>query len=174
MAVTNNLATYIPSVGYSGTDTFTFAAYNGSNDTALATGTVTVVARDSVGDGVPDWWRALHFGGDGKTTNAVSAANADPDGDRVNNLGEFLAHTDPMDYRSVLRIFDFAPTGTAWNVSFASMLGSHYHADRTTNLVSAAWTNVSGMFCGHSDSTVFVDTNAAALPRAFYRMVPEP
>ena len=173
VAVTNNQATYIPNVGFSGVDTFTFAANDGAADSTLATGKVTVVARDSVGDGVPDWWRALHFGGDGKSTNGVSAANADPDGDKVNNLGEFLAGTDPLDSRSVLRIFDFGKTGATWNVTFTSTLGDSYHTDRATNLVSAAWSNVSGVVWGHTESTVFGDTNAAAQLRAFYRIAPE-
>ena len=37
-------------------------------------GTVyTVVFRDTVGDGVPDFWRQLYFGGAGDTTNAAFA-----------------------------------------------------------------------------------------------------
>ena len=35
-------ATYFPATGFSGTDKFTFAAYDGYNNSALATGTVTV------------------------------------------------------------------------------------------------------------------------------------
>jgi hypothetical protein len=36
------VAKYFPEPGFSGTDTFTFAAYNGSRNSALATGTITV------------------------------------------------------------------------------------------------------------------------------------
>ena len=36
------VATYYPAVGFGGTDTFTFAAYNGYNNSALATATVKV------------------------------------------------------------------------------------------------------------------------------------
>lgn len=42
VAVTNNLATYIPEPGFIGTETFTFAAFNTWVDSNLATGTVTV------------------------------------------------------------------------------------------------------------------------------------
>ena len=41
--------------------------------TALAT-------DDSVGDGIPDWWRERYFGGDGATTNGLSCATCDADG----------------------------------------------------------------------------------------------
>ncbi len=173
VALAGNQATYIPNPGYSGTDRFTFAAYNGV-DSSLGTGTVTVVAYSSTNDGVPDWWRATHFGGNGQTTNGLSAATADPDGDRVVNLGEFLAGTDPLDSRSVLRFIDIARTGTACVLTFASVLGERYHADRATNLIAATWRDCSGLVWGHTDSTVFSDTNAAARPRAFYRMAPEP
>ena len=42
--------------------------------------TYTAVNRyqDSVGDGIPDWWRAQYFGGNGTTTNALSCATCRP------------------------------------------------------------------------------------------------
>lgn len=58
VGLNNTLATYFPDPGYAGVDTFTFAAYNGAKNSALATATVkvgntavpliTVVATDSV------------------------------------------------------------------------------------------------------------------------------
>ncbi|MCW5554120.1 MAG: hypothetical protein KIS67_18435 [Verrucomicrobiae bacterium] len=42
VGLSNNLATYFPEPGYVGNDTFTFAAWNGSKNSTLATGTVTV------------------------------------------------------------------------------------------------------------------------------------
>ena len=36
---------------------------------------------DTVGDGIPDWWRSQYFGGAGTTTNAASCASCDPDHD---------------------------------------------------------------------------------------------
>jgi hypothetical protein len=42
VGLSNNVATYFPSPGFVGTDTFTFAAYDGSKNSGLATGTVTV------------------------------------------------------------------------------------------------------------------------------------
>ena len=38
------VATYYPAVGFSGADSFTFAAYNGYNNSSLATGSITVGA----------------------------------------------------------------------------------------------------------------------------------
>ncbi len=42
VGVTNNVATYFPEAGFVGADTFTFAAWNGSKNSTLATGTVAV------------------------------------------------------------------------------------------------------------------------------------
>jgi hypothetical protein len=48
------------------------------------------LTKNSDGDGLPDWWEMLHFGG---ATNAVW--DADPDGDGLNNLQEYQYGTDP-------------------------------------------------------------------------------
>ncbi len=42
VGVSNNVATYFPEAGFVGADTFTFAAWNGSKNSTLATGTVAV------------------------------------------------------------------------------------------------------------------------------------
>lgn len=42
VGVTNNVATYFPEAGFVGTDTFTFAAWNGAKNSLLATGSVVV------------------------------------------------------------------------------------------------------------------------------------
>ncbi len=42
VGVSNNVATYFPDAGFIGTDTFTFAAWDGSKNSTLATGTVIV------------------------------------------------------------------------------------------------------------------------------------
>jgi hypothetical protein len=43
IGLSNAVATYFPNPGFIGTDTFTFAAYDGSKNSALATGSVAVV-----------------------------------------------------------------------------------------------------------------------------------
>ena len=42
VGVSNNVATFFPEAGFVGTDTFTFAAWDGSKNSTLATGTVAV------------------------------------------------------------------------------------------------------------------------------------
>ncbi|MDR3413675.1 MAG: PKD domain-containing protein [Formivibrio sp.] len=43
LGVSNNLLTYFPNAGFAGSDTFTYAAWDGSKNSVLATGTVSVV-----------------------------------------------------------------------------------------------------------------------------------
>jgi hypothetical protein len=84
--------------------------------------TVTAVYRivDSTGDGIPDSWRAAFFGGDGATVDSQSAADADPDGDGMNNLQEFAAGTSPVNAASVLMLQDLQIAQDATRLSFVS------------------------------------------------------
>ncbi|MCX7010479.1 MAG: IPT/TIG domain-containing protein [Kiritimatiellaeota bacterium] len=70
--------------------------------------TANFIKIDSVGDGIPDWWRAQYFGGTGTSTDAVSCATSDPDNDGVNNLQEYLADTDPTNATSHLALIGLA------------------------------------------------------------------
>ncbi len=79
-----------------GTNTLTVLAGDNSAPANMATGTVRVICAtgsfDGNGDGLPDGWQIKYFG----SVDAPNAApNADPDGDGILNLQEFLDGTDP-------------------------------------------------------------------------------
>ena len=61
----------------------------GSNDL------FAIYNTDSIGDGIPDWWRALYFG-NGTTTNSSSCASCDPTGNGFSNLQEYMAGRNPL------------------------------------------------------------------------------
>ena len=70
--------------------------------------TANFIKVDSIGDGIPDWWRAQYFGGDGSSTNASSCATSDPDHDGQNNRQEYAAATNPTNASSRIVMLDLA------------------------------------------------------------------
>lgn len=164
------VATYFPGLSFVGTDAFTYACSSAFRDSNLATGTVVVVARLSTGDGIPDWWRQYYFGGDGKTTNAESCATADPDGDGMNNKTEYQAGNNPLDGRSAIRVLSLDRTGQAANIQFTTELGQSFFLERTTDLISGTWTNVSSNVWGRIDSSTVTEVGSNKNGKAFYRI----
>lgn len=171
VALSGNLATYYPDISFGGTDQFTFAAASAVRESNLATGTVVVAIVDSVGDGIPDWWRKYYFGGDGKTTNGQSCVTADPDGDSMNNLAEYTAGNNPLDYRSVVRVFAFSPTGGSARLHFTSELGQEFALERSVDLGLGGWTNIHSNVWGRLDATSVTDGSLSnKTNKAFYRI----
>jgi hypothetical protein len=105
------------------TDAFPLILEIPANPTGSAT-------TDSVGDGIPDAWRAQYFGGNGRTTNASSCATCDADGTGQNNLFKFQAGLNPTNPASVFRIASTTPTGSDYVVTWQT-------AGPRTNFVQA-------------------------------------
>jgi sialate O-acetylesterase len=105
--------------------------------------TVTAVYRtvETLGDGIPDVWRAFYFGGDGTTTNRDSAAAADYDGDGMSNLQEYQAGTSPVDALSVLKLSG-GISGNYIDLSFSSVAGHRYRLETSASLVPPDWTPI--------------------------------
>jgi hypothetical protein len=141
---------------------------NTANNTAAA---IASILADSVGDGIPDGWRAAYFGGNGKTTNAVSAASADPDGDGMSNLQEYLADTNPIDSGNVLRIINATPVGNDFAVTFLTVTGKLYAVERNTDLTNpAGWSAIQTNIPGTGVPVTITDPAAALQPCYFYRV----
>ena len=132
--------------------------------------TVTAVYRtvDHVGDGIPDTWRALYFGGDGTMTNSQSAADADPDGDGMGNLQEYLAGTSPVDAQSVLRLGD-AVSGHEMAIGFPGTDGYRYRLEMTDNLLTPVWEPLFYNITGDGTQKSFLFDVSTASNR-FYRV----
>ena len=110
---------------------------------------------DSDGDGLPDWWEAAY----GFATNAANGTD-DPDNDRVSNVGEYLADTDPTDSNSVFFISAFS-NETGRTLSFPSSADRNYNIDWTENLPAGLWSNLQNNLEGTGEPIVIVDTNEA-------------
>jgi len=95
-------------------------------------------------DGLPIAWLLSNFG----TTNVN--ANADPDGDGMSNMKEYLAGTNPNDAKDFLHITAIGVNFTGGNDNDTLTWISHptrqYQIQQRTNLVSATWGNTGSFF----------------------------
>lgn len=99
-------------------------------------------STDMDSDGMPDSWEQTYFGG---STNA--AANADSDGDRVSNLGEYITGTDPTSSSSKPQLRILASSNAPAMLGIQTSSNRLYAVDYSTNIVPPAWsllTNITG------------------------------
>ena len=86
------------------------------------------------GDGIPDAWKILNFG-PSWASNPLSAANADPDGDGLTNLQEYLAGTDPNQFNSNLQFTSYTKAATTIGVTWTSVPNRFYTVETNPDLI---------------------------------------
>ena len=128
--------------------------------------------QDSVGDGIPDWWRAQYFGGTGTTTNSISCASADPDHDGMNNYQEYLAGTNPTNTASVFKIQSLTNSAAGFTINFQSAWGRNYTLYSATNLAAGTWAAVPSQatILGDGGVDALTDSTTATNTQRFYRI----
>lgn len=132
---------------------------------------ITTTTPAGIGDGIPGAWRLQYFG-NGLTVTSFSAANADPDGDGMTNLQEFLAGTSPVDPASIFRITSIAKSGNDIVVQFASIGGKTYGLEWATGpAMTASWSIVQDNIAGTGAAVSVTDHGAALKPSRFYRVI---
>jgi PKD repeat protein len=138
--VTSLLHTY----RFPGTNTVRLIVSGASGlSTNTQTNLIVATSVDSVGDGIPDWWRAQYFGGDGTTTNQSSCATCDPDGDGQSNSAEFLplGGTDPTNSSSVFRITAINRIGSDLRVTWTVVTDKTYAVQVATDELNGSLSN---------------------------------
>ena len=167
VALAGTTATYFPETGWTGTNRFTFAAWDGSADSNLGTVTVVVHRVDGDADGVPDWWTQLHFGHAAGAAGDLSRPGDDPDGDGLRNAQEQIAGTDPLDAGSAPRIFALGRDGDRLEARAATALGQRFAVEQAPSL-AGPWTSAGTNVWGRQDSASFT---APIGSNHFYRLV---
>lgn len=126
----------------------------GAGNKALKIDDVTfglLTGGDSDGDGIPDAWETLYFGG---PTNADATANAD--GDAALNWEEYVADTHPTNGASFYPSAIATATGSTVIVLFAGPPTTNsrvYDVWWNTNLVSGVWTPLGANVSGQPDGS---------------------
>jgi len=154
----------------------TNSTFNGLYLGASGTGLVAIIDSDPdnygsyAGDGIPDSWQAQYFG----LNNPNAASTADPDGTGQNNVFKYVAGLDPTNPASifVLKIASVNGQPNEKNLIFHPIVGGRtYTVQFSTNLVSAAYTNLTG-FSGPQTNVneVTVTDLDATTPARFYRI----
>jgi hypothetical protein len=94
---------------------------------------------DSVGDGIPDWWRLLWFGSS-SSTNSASCSNCcaacDADGTGQNNFFKYVAGLNPTDPTQVF-VLQIAASNQVVNLIFGPVVsGPTYTVESSPDLVN--------------------------------------
>ena len=91
----------------------------------------------AIGDGIPNGWKQQY----GLNPLDPTVANADPDGDGLSNLQEFLAGTDPTNSASYLRITSMQAEGNDIRITWSAVTSKTYAVELATNTVDGSFTN---------------------------------
>ena len=149
-------ARYQPIHGFHGTDVLVFVTSDGvATSTPAAVSIQVAPPVDANTNGLPDDWEQAHF------TNQVGLlAGGDEDGDGVANLAEYLAHTDPSDQASVLRLTQLNLSSSWYVVGWNSVGGTRYMLEVSPQLDPAAFQPVPRPLADELDPTAYGVTSA--------------
>ncbi len=141
--------------------------------TTLNTPVNTSQVLDSVGDGIPDSWRAQYFPNqptnniNGTMTNNQSCAACDADGDGFTNLQKFMAGTDPTNPATAFRIISITQQPEGTNVIvWTSVTGKNYQVYATTDPAST-YTPLGSTVPSAGTNTTYADTNVTGAAKYY-------
>lgn len=117
-------------------------------------------------NGLPIAWEMQYFGQTGVDPNA------DPDGDGMSNMQEYLAGTNPLDASSDLKIisFDAMSGGASSTVEWNSAVTRQYYLEETLSLGSPSWFDSGLGLISPDGSTTTRVLNSTNAPERFYRV----
>jgi hypothetical protein len=161
----------IPADVYAPTPAVVDGYYLGATSNTI----LEVFAPDSIGDGIPDWWRQAYFGA-ATPTNSHDCATCDADGTGQNNFFKFVAGLNPTNPASVfvLTVAPVAGQPTQKTLTYGPILvgfGQTYMVQFATNLVGAAYATLTttGALTTIGSQVSVTDTQATQTQK-FYRV----
>ena len=177
MLTTNVLSVFVPL--YPGSNSlityffkvkaFDNCAASDTNQIELSTQPLLDPTKSQVGDGIPNGWKQQY----GLNPFDPTVAAADPDGDGVSNLQEFLLGTDPTDSSSPFRVAGITLQGPDVLITWSSV-GGMTNAVESTPDPGGSYSNISGniIITGVGLTTTnYLDAGAATnTPANYYRV----
>ena len=157
---------------FSGTNAVTLVVSgDGGSSTNTQTNLIVATSVDTVGDGVPDWWRSQYFGGNGATTNADSSATADFDNDGLSNLAEYLADTNPTNAASRLAVTSFTIISNQIRLTWTGGSSAWQYVEYRNSLVDTNdWKAIYTNTPPTAVTNTLFDTGAVIYTSRFYRI----
>lgn len=125
---------------------------------------------DTDGDGMSDLWET-ETGLDPTDGQGEHGSDADPDGDGLDNGGEFAADTHPFDPESLLEVISVDDVPGGWQVSWRGGIDSSQFVEYVPNIAGATgdWSVVLTNLPPTDTSNSVIDTTTT-LDQGFYRI----
>ena len=118
-----------------------------------------------------DEWSRTMFDPDAVGNLAVTGEQADPDGDGMSNMAEFMAGTNPMDRGSALRMRALNPTkGGGISLQWLSESNRIYTIERSTNFPSGGFESLIQGVSATPPVNSWMDSTPATMWQGIYRI----
>ncbi len=128
--------------------------------------TLTVSLTDTDGDGMPDAWEQANG-----LDRLVNDAGLDADGDRMTNLAEFIAGTDPQNSQSYLRVEEILASGGARTLRFVAVSNRSYSVLHRPAAGSGIWLKLLDLPPRYTNRLESVTDTNPPDPARYYRLV---
>ncbi len=124
---------------------------------------------DADSNGIPEWWQQWYFGLAVGSDSSGFDANADSDGDGLDNYGEYVAGTDPTNTVSVLKMEKPEADKDGFIITWPSAPGKLYTIERCKNLTDG-FSSIAENISATPPVNSYRDTTRTEEKTFFYRV----